>query len=1183
MSAFLSKITGGSSTTSGTGQPPKRKGWNGLSEAGYTFSELVQSPEKVQELGQAIGTGLISGVMQGFSQSKSPTSNVPPPPPPPGTDPQKSDPTTSFLSGAVSSIFLNGASIASKCGLRFFLQHARIEHPDQGDENLLQESLEKLEQPSQNGEEPLEVVKQVWKGIDKYHVVFAGFNINSKNSSDSKSTEIVENPISALALCQDTFESLKESHELNAPAPLEVSQTETQAINETEKEKKAEVEEQKKAQEIAEAQLKEKVTAFIRKTSAYSTMCAVDYCFGINREKSFYNNILQYAGEENIRFAESFDSSSKKLIARILFWIIHHLIGPIIDKTITKMVTDFKDVFNQPEFLKKFIEEKILDLTEYFGLHEKMRQGYLAPPLPGKPLIGSFDKYLEVGFDNQPIFVEAKEYTQQELIQIFQKYLIDTFIPRPNLSIKGIRIPIITWFLESVFWCIRRGIISSYFEQSKIIESLFKEGTNSINKLGILEGVKDQFASILQQVKKSRAEQQKALQTGVPLSNAETDKVQVISKDLHDAIQKLSPALLRFIEIEGCTSNAELQALNGQTKTLIRDFIDAAKQFFPVGDVFVESAFAAATTNMLETALTILFTDQHTYIDQQLLNVLEVLDENFTYYEKEAEIKAEKENNLKIAETTDTLNVIIEELSRSAMNETVEEALHKVSGERLEQVRTFVNKEKAEIADFKKKMDQVAAKLENTLETSQEAPIYEKTRGQLSNAVEHVNHLLSHFTKVLYSTPFKNCYSDVRGDLHRLFQTIITSLQTQVHSIIKTLAEKNKAIQKIDTQLQLSKQIKNELESVKEASSKEEALQKIAQIKAEFLPKLDSEALREEMTEILTSLTRSLENHNEYYAQLEVLNKYNAAIKGQQRIENRRETLLEVKQELTSIRNAIYALSYLKPGINKTIAEANQERDALRRQIFTSLEKLRSIKETLGSNHKYVQRLINPLLVLNISEKQAFGRDKQETLYSLFYPSWHHLRTKSMLNKVDDLERRLTTKSDGYKDDATFALAEMETKFPKNDDIEQEEDIEASNPSVVEAFKNLIQDKKQDMIQEANRTLEPIQTSLMAFKQEKQRAKATLESEFKEQVALLKERSKEIEEKAKEVNVKGCIFLGESAMKQRFSPAIADALADQVISKIQTLVASSVKPLNYKQLALRLGFATIAKEYTNKS
>lgn len=684
-----------------------------------------------------------------------------------GLFPSLSDKETSVLE-SLSSIPTKGISSAAVHGVRYLLKHAETT-PD------VPADILKADETS--------TLAETWKKLDAFHILFRGLEINPKKFGEKQLAETRkevdgqeegETPFLLLDQCQSEFAELRKKHHLEEIAPQEnvpnlANSLSLSSLNPPSQAFDPEL-------PALEIKTNEQVSAFSKKTATFATLYAVDNFLG-TPDPNEYNRLLQNQDAVHVEqaYLNKF-GKVRRFFHRTIYKLLSSIISPLIEKTLEKLVSHIRDFLKNQLDLLHFAEEKIGDLSDYFGLMESGRQLFLGTP---NLETGTFERYLQ-----QNVNQYAGRFTEAELLRITGDYIVQNFIPRPQFTIGTYRIPVISTLFEWIGFSIRKALVRRFLNQTDIINRILTQGTASVHhaQYGIKRVLYEKLKQVNAMVERTRVRKVQPNPTHPSNMSAElkAKKAAVITRTFHLAVRQLSENMLRFIAIESCNGDRrKLADLDNAVSIVVQDLIRTFSHLLKAEPVSMQTTLEDAATDMFEMTLVSIFDEKDSQIEHQLQRIFSLMDNAYVYASPEERVRQENHYRIKCEELDKNLKILIEQLSRNSVGNALEENLKNLSGEKHRRIQAFVEKEKQTMIAFSHALLKRNADLQN-LRNPDEIRVF------LNQTMFEIERYLSHLSTVLESAAFKECYSDVIGDLHNIYALHIGYL-SQYRSTIDQL------------------------------------------------------------------------------------------------------------------------------------------------------------------------------------------------------------------------------------------------------------------------------------------------------------------------------------------------------------------------------------------------------------
>jgi len=1022
----------------------------------------------------------------------------------------------------LSHIATQGASLVSLAALEQLLNNAETYDLDSQDVKLKEACLDTIKKAKDNNEDLSKTAKEIWQILNKYHLLVGGFNANVKTSSNEAmraAREIDEgvskdgvSPIHSLVRCQESYRMLRKRYEipkvnLQPVGFAKVGSASRQKLhsNALEKLKEFEI----KTDKI--------VRQFAHKTLHFTTIYAIHYLFKHDTDPAEYKKDIEKGGDIKRRYLERFGKGTfsyyfYKCIYTLICWFIRPIMAPTIKQLVKSMRSFLKNDIN----LLKFIEQKIDDMKNYYGRIEKGRKDYLYSQRSDEA--GSFGEYLE-----QSIKIYGGKYTEQNLIKIFNKYIVQNFVPWPNITLFGKRIPLLSSFLEWVVHSIRKGIIAHALKKTHLVERLLTQGSGSVHyaQLGLKRILEEKLTQIVEMVDLQHSSTAQS-STTTTFSNDQPEltikKSQLITRQRHLKNQQLSEKLLRFIDIESCNEDdSKLRNLDNRVSNLFSDTIKAVGGLVKHEFFSLEEVLKDASTDILETATVSLFEDKEMQTEKQLHTIFEVFDKSFTYIPPDERAEVEKNFNIECALVDENLNTLQEQLARSAVAVALEKHLKNVSGEKHNSIKAYVGEEQKTLSVFTEELISHGTSLQQVAYSNDsykydpEKSMTSQINTYLSQMVSFIEHYLGHLSIQLRSPQLENCYNDTRGDLHNSYANIIYSLkelQTSLESVAAKIAQINKD---------------------------ENGLAKVANCQkflSEVSIKHDYDETKRALTQAYKAAPKCL--HPQIKEQIRNLSSVQIEYSQNERALQNFDRYVQMKNFEIVERN-IKQLQKLC--IHYQDPKKMQEKLVIRQKAFALLGQIKASEDPL------VQKYILPHL--KSSSIDALCNSFKTPIFSRGAPLKMEVEKMKKLyqSKLHSLSKKFPILTTSYNDRSCLVAhkQDLANRFKKE------------HAQVSEILEKYAETKTKE-IQENLKTTEKVFAKCLG--------------EIAIKLDYIKKEG---------FDVKGCISVGQIQLYQTIVPKAIALISPKIIEGTRTLVDAMGKPSHYKQLVLRLLFLDIAR------
>ncbi|MFC2049503.1 hypothetical protein ACFLR2_02370, partial [Chlamydiota bacterium] len=827
----------------------------------------------------------------------------------------------------------------------------------------------------------------------------------------------------------------------------------------------------------------------------------------------------------------------RQILYRAAFRFFTWLIRPIIADTIEGVVTHLRKFLKNDVDLLHFVERKVGDMADYYGRIEKARNDYTQPNRTDE--CGTFDNFLK---ETIKVYGQ-KKLTEEQLSKILGDYIVENFVPRPNVQLFGHRIPLISNFLEWVSHKLRKGVVRHVMKKSGIIPRLLTQGTDSVHyaQLGLKRLLEQKLTQVCEMVTRSRTraisvlnapglEAHDPLRVGPapaqettrepPLPrDLEAKKAQIITRQLHLIIQQHSAKLLRFIDIEACNGDEiKLKDLDNRVSALVAEAIAAIGNVFQWEPFSLRKVLEDASTHAMETALLALFEDKERQIEEQLHTIFDVLDKSYAFVPEDQRAESERVFKAECAEVDQNLSTLQEQLSRAAVAAALESHLKNVSGPRHTHIKDYVKEEKELYAHF---IDELTAcgealKCADRVENIHSGDL----KTAVSKTVALIEQYLSHISAQLRSPELEACYSDVKGDLHNIYAAAIVQLNV-LHTEINKIASAVNEIKKSEDEMRATQECEALLENFPVET---DAVTEHCKTLQEKLPSTIREELMPRLEAIVTS-SAELKKQTEFLGifgqrtQLEV---------EKQRLERKQALFVDAERKLNQLKQKIGAFrdENTQSGLLKEI-----------RQLHGALLNI--------SDLDFKREIAHLLKAENTTE-----------LRHVFYPSFFASHVPIFSN--------LAILRGQCQDAITVTTAQIASLAP---------DVSRNSNAIMEAQQQCEAEIEQNIAAIRKRIIENRIAQTMAGDAKKVEIASFQAKAFGADFALFQDLKRRFA-------VKGCISVGEMKLYNRLAPELTARIAPKIVEGTRTLIDAMGKPFHYKQLVLRLLFLDIADRHT---
>lgn len=660
-----------------------------------------------------------------------------------------------------------------------------------------------LQKALDQGEAPHEALQMAWEKIRElgnYHVDL-GFGMSNPSPITEEGDSSVNHgnspPTTLLVSCQDAYEAVRKDFRL-------VSDMEHASSDPEISDHILTIEEEEALQELEE-KTDQLVESFCHRTLHFSVMRAIDAIFGDEANPVEYNKIIQNGTLEGASIKEEFLSqygSIRGFFYRILYNIILWFVRPLIEETTRKAIEDLRG------FLKtehRLIENKLEALNAYLSnisVHNAVTDFFTHTP----KMAGNLDEFLKKRLKT----FGTEEYSKQDLIQLFQDYLVENYVPRPQVKIYRWRVPLVSTFTEWIIQVIRKQAVRHFLKKSQLIDGMLREGGDAVfnAQLNLRHLLLEKLTQIEARIKQSSQESDE----GENRTDLEAKKAQLINDDLRILIRALSENLLAFINVEACGNrNDELWKLyqDHQNPSLVQTTIQQVAQAFQQPES-VDKILEAALTHMIETAFVTLLEDTDTRAESQLQNLFQMLNKAFDYNDPAEKRANEAKFRREIAQADRRIDKLLEGLTNSALQATLEDKLKKSAPERHRQVVSSVSKEAESMHAFSASLSKVTTYLmdllngeaDSSMDVSdseedsvvEDGSLSDNIHGELAATIALIEKQLNHFSSFLDQNQlYTKYYRDTRVNIYNAHAKIIAHLN-QLSKMVRQIAEANEKI-----------------------------------------------------------------------------------------------------------------------------------------------------------------------------------------------------------------------------------------------------------------------------------------------------------------------------------------------------------------------------------------------------
>lgn len=1033
----------------------------------------------------------------------------------------------------IQQIVLNGVSAASATALEQLLEKAQVIDPDDQENALKNESLTKLRNGRNNGNLQ-QSAAAVWNALNERHIVFCGMHLNPKHSSIDflRQARIEEtnpesdgaNPIEDLVRCQDSYARIRQDHQL--PPPSEPPPPPT--LNSTQSSIHSQLTPESEKEHLIQA-TNEIVDRFCLKTIHFSTIYALK---GLLNNELDPNEILQTGGNIEAHFLSRVGGGVvRQFFYRNAYRFIFRIIGPLIKETVQSITSHLREFFTDDVTILKFAETKIKDLANYYGRIERGREAFLAPVQTNSEgaQAGSFDEFLLLTMRT----FGPNHLSESELIKQFEEYIANHYTSAPELKIAGHRIPLLSKFISWIVHSLRKMAVRFFLKRTDLVNSILNQGSGSAHhaQLGLKKILQNKLAGILKMLHRTRSRQVSDLSEGTsenPQLNIEMRKAQLITRELHQVIQQHSHNLLRFIDIQACNNNMPaLRNLDNRINTLTVEILDAVRNLFQWEPFSLQTVLENATTNMIETSLLSIFDDKEMQIESQMQAIFSVLENSYQYVSNDQKLQLELRYRQQSLELDNTLNGLLEQLTRLSIESSIEDHLKNASVEKHQKALAFIEEEKEAQRGFANYFTELKQNLNHSLENYDNTEhTARQLKDQINQGIARIERYMNKIAATLRSKELANCYTDTKGDLFNCYALQISLLESFAEEILTPLLEKINHTVHLEECVNQAIQTKQSMRHFSYDRLKNELDEELERIK-ESMPQEGRQALIAPLNDI-SERWSNLHNINlnlRFFQTKEQLDEK------KRQVDRKIETVNRIRGFLNDISVRIHEHhTLLTPNpLNQSKQEVNQRRE----QLFNEIEQIRF--QLFQIQDQPFAQIIDFLRV-----------DTTEALYRVFYPPWTLSRRVPIFTALDRL-RNFYIQKQNLLQNQIQQVAHNLQNLDKNN-LEQQKEIQIQNlrqylflaETVVDNFLNA----KSEELNQKSLELPDLFNDFESLTEE----------------MLLSTNA---------LTVKGCIAVGELKFMNNKGLIIAN-ITERITTKINHLLDSLGKPFHYKQLVLRM-------------
>ncbi|NGX61590.1 MAG: hypothetical protein K940chlam9_01077 [Chlamydiae bacterium] len=1061
-----------------------------IKETAQSVRNMVENPEK-------FFAGAMRGAMQGFS-------------------PREAGEEPGSLSGKIAEMGRGMISAGSKVALEQLLERCETIDLDKKDKKLKEKSLQKCKKSTAG---VAETTEEVWKGVNKYHIVIGGLHVetkpsNSKTLSD-KRQEISGrqdgvSPIHSLVHCQTKYKNIRIRHNLKALPPEPPPQREEEPLA------PQPAEQNRESLDDLVTKTDAALKRFSKKTAHFATMQALHAIFSPTDATDDYLEILPNRHIRQAYIEKYKGNRVYTFFLKTTYRFLHWLIKPMIGKTLESVVTHLREFFYDEETMKGVVEMKISDMTEYYGRIEKGRKDFLAPR---SDEAGTFPEYLK-----QQIKKYGGEFTEKDLLRHSRKFIVKRFVPKPDLKIFGFRVPLICRFCNWVGHGVRKLAVNSAIKKTDMLNILRKKGANSApyGQLAIKEFLINKLTEVEKMVDESRANRRRVVeidlddQEGEDLDlHLEARKAQVITERLHRVIALQSHYQLRFIDIERCKDHPEeLANLDNPISIFAQNCFRSFWDMMQWDPISVQRILEDATTDLTETSLVALFDDKEAQVESQLSSLFESFEKAYAHLstrEREAQqVEFEKESQ----RANEQLSNLLQQLTQSTIAGTIERHLHNSTGEKHKRIKKFVASEKEQMRTFFQKLEGMAEALQEGTPQLKQA---------LTQSVASIEGYLDHINRSLKSKQMGECWSDIRGDLYNGYSVIIHELSTLSDTLEGMV---------------------NDCELIEAGEKEARELQTLS----EKLGNVPDEIPQNDLHSTFSNLKQLVSEDSPLQEPLDQFGQAHQGLLGAQQALARYQEATRLRGEKERIAEELQTLEMVKNQLNQLIADCRTEKHQHNDDVLERIQETHAQLQAYTQSHKQLYNTVLQSLPKQPNVEEL-SKSFHTSLFTRTPPILSELQhyTQLQQQRASELERRL--------------LAYQDVGEEADPYTEQVNRCTQACDERKEAVTQAIQQREEEI----GRNREEVQERLG------------------ETPADFTTAHEEIRKVPKHIRVKGVISVGELQIHRTIAPRLVSQLVPHITDAVEILIKSMNDPFHYDQTILRLLFLDLARRNTGRA
>lgn len=968
------------------------------------------------------------------------------------------------------------------------------------------------------GERYRKVTKAIWDWLNSLHIIMGGITVSSPSRNQETAPPV--SPASKRSQCAEAYRALRtdlfhEDFSLSALSDLTI-----QSPSRVPEEKGEGLEVENKELLDLEKLTDNLKDNFCSKTVHYAVMRALDASFG-KTKPSDYNKIIHAASYIDDEGIETIDEikieeaylkqfgTVRHFFYKIAYDLILWLLRPLIEETIAQIVIDLRIFLKDSGNL--FIKGKIEELSNYFGIVRGQASDFLEHP---HPRIGRIENHIKIKVNEFGNDVVPMNKT--ELIQRFQDYITERYVPRPEVTVCNWRVPLLSSFTE---WCVqsvRKQMVRQFLKKTNLVDGMLQEGEHEVYyaQVKIRRLIETKLMQTLDLIQQSRG-----IEADEAIYDLEEEKERLLRGPLRSAIDEFCGKLLTFIDIEGCNNDmGKLSELvenlkSGKSdKPVIPEIMQAPvkklTELFGIKLPATTDILRVAMTHTIETALVAFLKEKENRCESQIQNLFEMLNGAFAYTPSKERFtsSSESKHDNDLPASIQSMHGVLEELTNCAIHAASENVLKTGVAAKHQRVVTSVNQEKQLIHAFGRSLLDATEKLHSVNSS-------EETLRTLAVTIDLIEDYLTHISSFLIKEVLaKDYYTDTRKDIWRGIATIIDYLN-DLREIIEKVAQKNQQVafheEKFD-QIEKCRALFRQLEQTR---SPNEFAECIVQLK-----RIIPEQKEADRNFLISELDWFLIAYNQQMNITTWLNK--------------RKKTREKLELLYITKGDVLLLQELTKEYQKT---PKNEREELGNEINTIYRKLS------GSN--FIKGIIDPLKITTIND-----------LHSVLHPRFG---TSSIITKLNLAITSKEQKLGSIEEQLNAILEELKEFAPSDGELEiHTRLITMAISNRIHRFHKYLTDCEQVSVEKLEEVRKSIQEDADSIG-----IKVHLIHEDAERHFI----------------VKGFISAFEDKVYDVVKPRLDIDVVDPIRDKVETLIAALGKPVHLEQIICRLVLADIAK------